>query len=119
MSNIAWQVPVSGSYVKYSMASTGVRYHMSNIHGKYRCSVSYVKYIAVYHVVKVTVAMTRHVTVIAKHIAIQKMYSPKSPKNGVKSRNTRNTRTPPIHILKYSYIYILFLEREGEEESEI
>jgi len=29
----------------------------------------------VYHVVKVTVAMTRHITVIVKHIAIQKMYS--------------------------------------------
>ena len=53
MSNIAWQVPVS--YI--------------------RCQVSYVKYIAVYHVVKVTVTMTRHITVIVKHIAIQKMYS--------------------------------------------
>jgi len=29
----------------------------------------------VYHLAKVTVAITRHVTVIAKHIATQKMYS--------------------------------------------
>ena len=42
------------------MASTGVRYHVTNI--------------AVYHVVKVTVVMTRHITVIATHIAMQKMY---------------------------------------------
>jgi len=82
------------------------------LHDKYRCAVSCIKYIAVYYVVKVTVAMTRHITVIAKHISIQKMYSPKSPKNGVKSQIRRNSRTSLI------FIYILFLEREGEEERE-
>jgi len=46
----------------------------------------------------------------------KKLYSPKSPKNGVKSRNTRNACTRPIHILKY--ILLLFLEREREEERE-
>ena len=81
------------------MASTGVRYHVANI--------------AVYHIVKVTVTMTRHIMVIAMHIAIQKMYLPKSPKNDVKSQNTRNTRTLSILILKYTHThtYILFLER--------
>ena len=44
------------------MAGTGVGYHIST-------------HIAVYYVVKVTVATTRHVTAIEKHIATQKMYS--------------------------------------------
>ena len=31
VSNIAWQVPVSDICVKYSMTSTGAGYHVSNI----------------------------------------------------------------------------------------
>jgi len=55
---------------------------------------------------------------IAKHKATQKMYSPKSPEKGVKFRNTKNTCTPPIHILKYTYIYIIFRERKRRGERE-
>jgi len=47
----------------------------------------------------------------------KKLYSPNSPENREKSRNTRNPCTRPIHILKY--ILVLFLERERGEEREV
>ena len=61
---------------------------------------------------------------IAKHEATHEMYSPKSPKNTVKSRNTINMFMTLIHILIYIYIFIninLLRERmreEGEESRE-
>ena len=56
--------------------------------------------------IDVKIAITRYETMIAKHEATHEMYSPKSPKNVIKSRNTRNMCIPPIHIFKYIYIYI-------------
>ena len=55
----------------------------------------------IYHAIDVKIAITRYETMIAKYEVTQEMYSPKSPKNGVKSQNTINTFMPLIHILKY------------------
>ena len=65
----------------------------------------------------VKIAITRYNTMIIRYEATQEMYSPKSPENGVKSRNTRNTCTPPIHILIY-ILYIINIREIMREERE-
>ena len=54
---------------------------------------------------------------VIEHEISKGMYSPKLPENDVKSRNTRNPRTPSIHILKI-YIYYYFREIKGRGERE-
>ena len=61
---------------------------------------------------------------LARHEATQGKYTPKPSENAVKSQNTINTYTTPIHILKYILININLLrerireEREGREKNE-
>ena len=70
VSSITCQVPVSDikcrrSGVKYNMSSAGVRYQVLSI--TCRCQYHILTHIAMYHVLKATVAIIRHVAIKQKY----------------------------------------------------